>query len=73
MMDGHEKKYLETAEQENRDIGVIIDSHLSFENHIQSQVNKANKFMHGADLKEFYKSRPGVICVSVQSVCPHIE
>ena len=34
MKDG-DKKYLEKVEQE-KDIVVVIDSHLSFENHIQS-------------------------------------
>ena len=35
------KQYLD----EEKDVGVTINSNLSFENHIQNQVNKANQIV----------------------------
>ena len=44
MMKDNDKCNLRKVEQE-KDIGVTIDQHLSFDQHIQTQVNKANQIM----------------------------
>lgn len=63
---------IETS-QEERDLGVIIDSKLKFDSHIQNKINKANSVL-GVIKRTFeYKDKSTLLILYKALVRPHIE
>jgi len=58
---------------EEKDLGILIDAELSFEQHIAKQVNKANSML-GVIKRGFVSLTPEILCTLYSTfVRPHLE
>ena len=69
---GDDKQPLPLSEEE-KDIGVIIDSDLSFESHISSKINKANSVLGLIARNMEYKDEYTLLTLYKSIVRPHLE
>jgi hypothetical protein len=65
-------KHLKKTEQE-KDLGVVVDSHLTFENHMIEKVNKANRIMGVIRRSYTYLDEKCFLLLYKALVRPHLE
>ncbi|KAK3871932.1 hypothetical protein Pcinc_022952 [Petrolisthes cinctipes] len=70
-MNGEEISVMRTSQE--KDLGVTTDEHLSFEEHIQEKVNKANRIMGMVRRSFEYLDVPMCRTISKSIVRPYLE
>ena len=69
---GEEKHQLKVSSTE-RDLGVVLDDKLTFENHLQSKINKANSIMGIIRRTYTYLDNDSFLLLYKALVRPHVE